>query len=316
MDERQRALKLDEALSAMQRRGLSLEEVLAEHAESEAWLRPLLLRAQRMDPLSPEGPGRRYVVSTKHRLMNRIAHRRAESASEIRARRRRFGSLWRPAMALASLALAIVLLLSLTGVVYASSESLPGETLYGVKRGIERARLSLTLDQEGRVSLLHSYANERLEEVQELERLGQSENLPAALDEYTHSVDRVVDALAQGGGDPEALNEIESSLHHHNEVLESLLADAPEPAKQGLQNALEKSSHGQDAVDALQAGQNPSEIAPGQQDKTETPGGGPPDGQGPEGTPPGLDPERTPGPPEGKGPPDEPGSPDGKGPPD
>lgn len=309
MDEQQRAQKLDEALSAMQQRGLSLEDVLSQQPDSERWLRPLLLRAERMGRLSPEGPGRRYVVSTRHRLMNRIAHRRAKRPPKARSRRRRFGWLRRPAMAFASLALAFVLLLSMTGVVYASSESLPGDTFYGVKRGVEQARLSVTLNQEGRVSLLHSFANERLEEVQELQRLGRSEDLPTALAEYTYSVDRVVDALAEGEGDPEALNEIESSLNHHSEVLESLLAEAPEAAQPGLQNALEKSGHGQDTVDALQAGQDPSELAPGQQDETETPGGGPPEGQGPEKTPPGLDPERTPGPPEDVGPPE------GKGPP-
>ena len=301
MNDKNRARLLDKALTAMQREDASLADVLAEHPELEASLRPMLEQADSLRDLSPEGPRRVFVVSTKHRLMNRIAHRMRERSSEGRRNSRWFGWLRQPAMALASLALAFVLLLSMTGVVYAASDSLPGEALYGVKRGVERARLSLTLTDEGRIGLLHQYTQERLEEIQALEQSGRSEGLDRAIDAYQSSVDQLVEELSDDGADLAQLEQIEGSLEHHTTVLEDLMTTAPEAAQPGLMNAAEKSTQGRKALEALQEGKSPSELAPGQLKKTGTPD----ETGGPQGTPPGLDPNRTPGPPEGAGPPDD-----------
>lgn len=301
MNENDHARKLDEALTAMQRQDASPADVLLEHPELEAAIRPMLEQADRLSALGPEKPRRVFVVSTKHRLMNRIAHRMREQASEPRRKQRWLGLLRRPAMAVASLALAAVLLLSMSGVVYAASDTLPGHPLYGVKRGVEQARLSLSLSDEGRIDLLHQFTQERLEEVQALERSGRSEGLAPAIDSYQTAVDRLVDELGASGADHAQLEQIEGSLEHHTDVLEELMTTAPEAAQPGLMNAAEKSTHGQTVIKALQEGQSPSENAPGQSKKTETPG----EAGGPDMTPPGLDPDRTPGPPDGGGPPDD-----------
>lgn len=301
MNDDKHARQLDEALTAMQREGASLADVLAEHPELADSLRPVLEEADRLRDLRPEGPRRVFVVSTKHRLMNRIAHRMRERSAEPRRKQRWLGWLRRPAMAFASLALALVLLLSMTGVVYAASDSLPGDPLYGVKRGVEQARLSLALSDEGRIGLLHQYTQERLEEIQALEQSGRSEGLDRAIDAYQSSVDQLVEELSDDGADLAQLEQIEGSLEHHTTVLEDLMTTAPEAAQPGLMNAAEKSTQGRKALEALQEGKSPSELAPGQLKKTGTPD----ETGGPQGTPPGLDPNRTPGPPEGAGPPDD-----------
>ena len=71
-------------------------------------------------------------------------------------------------MKLAYRAAIVVSLLVLIGgffTVNASAGSLPGDTLYGVKRGWEQARLALAFDEESQQSLENKFKEERLEEV-------------------------------------------------------------------------------------------------------------------------------------------------------
>ncbi|MFO7945144.1 MAG: DUF5666 domain-containing protein [Anaerolineales bacterium] len=65
------------------------------------------------------------------------------------------------------LAIVVSLLVLIGGffTVNASAGSLPGETLYGVKRGWEQARLALAFDEESQQSLENKFKEERLEEV-------------------------------------------------------------------------------------------------------------------------------------------------------
>jgi hypothetical protein len=173
-------------------------------------------------------------------------------------------------LALASLALAAALLLSATGVAYAASTSLPGDALYPVKTAIERARLTLTAGEAAQLGLLHRYADRRLEEVHALEASGRADDLPEALAAYGESVDELVVRL-ESASEFASVPEIQGSLDHHRSVLESILQRAPSSAKSAIQNAIEKSSHGLDVLETLDAGESPSDLAPGQLKKTGTP---------------------------------------------
>ena len=53
------------------------------------------------------------------------------------------------------------------GVVSASAGALPGDGLYGLKRGLEEVRLVLTIDPQAETDLLSQYADERLEEIRQ-----------------------------------------------------------------------------------------------------------------------------------------------------
>lgn len=327
MDELKLSRELDQALTAVQRDGESLDQIVRQYPELGSALRPLLEQAEAIAALRPEGPSRAYIEATQKRLMNRIRHRTRSAGPAPRPRSKpRFGWLRRPVMALASLALAFVVLLAMTGVVYAASESVPGEPLYGVKRGFEQARLSVTLADEARVELLHQYSNERLQEIQALQDSGRVDMLGQASADYELQLSQLIGGLEAGETDAEQLQEIQASLEHHTTVLEALIETAPAAALPGLRNAAEASSHGQAVMQALQEGRSPSELAPGQNALTPTASeeaGSPdevgpdrtPPGQNPDRTPPGLDPDRTPGPPDGAGPPDDAAPPDDAGPP-
>ncbi|WP_069814362.1 DUF5667 domain-containing protein [Streptomyces sp. TP-A0874] len=63
------------------------------------------------------------------------------------------------------------------GVAAASSDALPGDSLYGFKRGIEDVRLGLTSSEDDRGELLLSRASTRLQEVRQLMERRQSAGL-------------------------------------------------------------------------------------------------------------------------------------------
>lgn len=312
MSEREQASLLDKALAALQQ-GDSLPQVLSAYEHAQPWLGPLLDPVQQLQELEPEPPRRSYVVRSRTRLMNRFGQQRSREAATRRKSQPRFAWLRQPALALASLALALVLALSMSGVVYAASGALPGGPLYGVKRGVEAARVGLALSHQSKVELLHEQVNERAEELQALQAAGRTEDLDTALAEYDSSLGQLLFELSQAETETETLAEIGNSFDRNNEVLQALSTTVPEAAVPGLQNAIEKSGQGKDVIEGLRNGIPPSEFAPGQNSDLTPPGQDPdfvppgegpdvtPPGQDPDRTPPGQDPERTPGPPPGAG---------------
>lgn len=300
----EQALQLERALARLQEGEDRLEELQSHDAEVSAELRALVEQAAILrERFEPPGPDRAYVSSTRFRLLNRISAP-ADSAGRARpARRKRtlWGSLQRPALALASLFLVIALLLSSTGVAYAASRSLPGDPLYRVKRTYERARVTLALNEEQELQLRMRHTNRRMEEIQALERAGRLEDMAFAASQYAESLDALLVDLAADGTEDQ-YSEAEAALARHTQVLEGLLSETIEGEATGLENALLKSSHGEEVLQALLEGRSPSELAPGELKKTETPGEEG-EGRGPDQTPPGQDPDRTPGPPDGEGPP-------------
>jgi len=65
---------------------------------------------------------------------------------------------------------ALVLFLSAIGLVYASSNSLPGSPLYGIKRAVENIQLALTFDSESRERLRHEFEQRRVAEAKRMEK--------------------------------------------------------------------------------------------------------------------------------------------------
>jgi hypothetical protein len=63
----------------------------------------------------------------------------------------------------------------------------------------------------------------------------------------------------------------EMRLEQHRQVLERLLEQVPPQAEPAVQQAIERSSHSQEVLEALEQGESPSDLAPGQS-KTKEPG--------------------------------------------
>lgn len=293
---------LDDCLTRIQSGKASVESCLREFPQhADALAIDLKLASQVQATLAPNGPTKSFATNSKIRLLNRLQassrHAARQKPRPSSRRRRR----WKPAYALVSIIFAIVLVSTSAGVAWASSSALPGDTLYGVKRGVEEARLALTLSSTGDAALLNAFTDERLEELETLLALGRDADAVTAIAAYEANLERLIDQvveIAQADGEP-SLDEIEGRLDHHAEVLERVMQKAPPQAQAALAGAKEKSQHGKAVVEYLRQGGDPSDLAPGQLKKaTPQPG----DDQDPEAqkkvkTPKIKDKDKTPGPP-------------------
>ncbi len=150
--------------------GQSIDSVLAGYPDLAGELRPLLETARLLRH------GKQLPVPTE--IQRRARARLLQRASEMRATRltprKRMIPIF-PRLAI-TLGLVGVLALTSTGLVSASSGSLPGEQLYPVKRTWEQVRLWLVSNPGSRELLESEYEQERLNEIDEL--LGRHQSAP------------------------------------------------------------------------------------------------------------------------------------------
>ncbi|MDF1500216.1 MAG: DUF5667 domain-containing protein [Anaerolineales bacterium] len=258
---------VDECLTMMQAEGWSVEQCLDAYPDQSEVLRPLLILGDELHGwLSPDPPGEQFALNSKIRIQNRMRSRLARKIPPETIHQRP-GTRWflRPAYAIASAVLVIVLLSSSVGVVSASAASLPGDALYGIKLARERVALTISLTDEGDQELLTEHAETRLEEAESLIDQNRFEDLPAALQGFERTLEEL-EELNNEGADPQAgsLEHLRLRLENHIEVLQRVMENAPEPAREALEHALERSSHSREVLENVRGEGHPSENAPGQ----------------------------------------------------
>jgi hypothetical protein len=165
---------------------------------------------------------------------------RAQEPVSLVAYRSRFGGRSRSLAALMAAALSVLLL---AGVAFASS---PGGPLYGVRLWVET--VALPSEPGARADADVDRLDARLDEAVGAARSGNGSATAAALAAYR---DILEDALT-AAGKIEARNErLEAALARHQVVLATLLGYAPEPARDALERAIERSDQ---AVEGIGAG--------------------------------------------------------------
>jgi hypothetical protein len=112
----------------------------------------------------------------------------------------------------------------------------PGGPLYNTRLWLEAA--TLPSDPAARTAADVARLDARLDEVAEATRGGNEHGADAALAAYQAVVD---DALRAAGTSDALLAELEDALGKHLTVLNGLLDKAPEQARPGIENAIEKS---------------------------------------------------------------------------
>jgi uncharacterized protein DUF5667 len=143
----------------------------------------------------------------------------------------------RPALAAAAIAI-----VALGGATSAAGSSLPGDALYGLKRGAEDVRLALAFDDLARMRLLSELADRRLDELAEIARLRPAA-APTATVAYADAVKQFTTAL-------EKLREADSG---EMRAMAQALADAARDKHIAVLNALKPSlpAETQPAVDKV-----------------------------------------------------------------
>lgn len=140
---------------------------------------------------------------------------------------------------LGSTLLTILILVLLLGgsAVYASGSSLPGETLYPLKRAAEQAEQALTFDDHAEARLHLRLAERRLSEAAGITTRGRTEALLQVLDDYTTEMAHIRSFLSDmrrlPDEDRRALaGSLLASEPHQEAQLATIRQQAPESARQ------------------------------------------------------------------------------------
>ena len=275
---------LDRCLSRNQSGTATIKQCSQEYPEhAEALAALLRIAGEVHSELAPPEPGGAFVSTAQTRLLNRL---RAAQEGTPRAKARQVRRLkWarQPAYILASVVLALGLLVMSAGVAWASEGSLPGDALYSVKRTIEEARLALTWTAVSEAALLTQYIDGRMAETEALLAAGREEDLGMSLAGYGDMLSRLIDLAGQApiSGGPGSLEHIQESLTRHIQTLQRVQVQVPPAAQAAISQAIDHSNHGQEVIEYVRSGGSPSDLAPGQLKKTPGQPGGPPEDRGP-----------------------------------
>ena len=245
-------------------RGVSVEACLERHPEQREELEPLLRAAQRVRSTPQVRPSASFRQGARERMILQIRHRESIREREKESKRPTiFERLWPdlrlsravtrfavPVMA----AMVIIFLLGAMGVgaVYASSESLPGESLYPVKLAGERIRLALALS-ESRAARLHMrFASERLEEAAALIAGRGARDIEPLMRRYAEQVEAasgLVQRQRARGEDVGSLSsDLEGQLDRQQAVLGRVQEETPQEARAAVERALAASRKARDQV--------------------------------------------------------------------
>jgi hypothetical protein len=275
---RRQAEILDASLQRIQDGKATLEDSLLTHPDAAPELQDLLITANRIhEELAPHNLSPKFIKTSAARLQRRIRALQLKNAPRETVRAFPFRLVWNRATVLVSIAAAAVLLVSGWGVSSASAQALPGDALYSVKRGLEEISLAFSPSAAGDVELLAKFVDIRLEEIQELIRKGRDTDLITGLKEYTKTLSRLNSAIEQlpPDFDPSQLEDIQVRLTQHTNILLNLRDQVPQPAQEGLDQAVEQSQKSNDLIEQATQSKSPDGLPSGQEKtSTKNPEGG------------------------------------------
>ena len=197
---------LQECLSAMDDKH-NLQEVLRRYPADRDELIGLLRLSVDLGSLEAPAADPAFRLRARNRMLGAAAQRR-------QARRwNPLAALPRPVVRLAYAgALAAALLVSGLTAAAASDNSLPGDPLYAVKLGVERARLATTFDSVARARLELQFADIRLAEAQRLFAAGRVKDGVRGMAQYDTAVTQFNRSIAGSSLDSSAADDLSRAL--------------------------------------------------------------------------------------------------------
>ena len=178
-------LALDECLDLVLKDEQSVEACLHRYPEHAEEMAPLLQMAHEVKSTLEYTPS--AAAKTRARLLMQAAIARQQARKE---RRWQWPGWLRvtapPRLAVGMATIVLVMALGGTGIVAASSDSMPDQPLYPVKRAVEEARLVLSLSSNGKAQLHARFADRRVEEIAVLSKKGNIKRI----DSLTTDLDR------------------------------------------------------------------------------------------------------------------------------
>lgn len=232
---------IEESLEEIQSGKSSLEDVLKRHPDLSAIIRPELEVAMWLTESEAEvAPRPSFIRASRKRLVERV---RLESAG-LNKKRGIFGLAlpsfhWQP---VAAFVMAAVLIFGVAGLLNAAHDTIPGQSLYAVKRIHEQVQFGVTFSETARVLLTTEFSEHRLEEIKALLAQGDSAAAADLFDDFQLEVTRTVNLLnSVNANQPEAKLEaaqtVQAELLKQAQQLQAISEDAPEEIAAGLEMA-------------------------------------------------------------------------------
>ncbi len=182
-------------------------------------------------------PRAEFAADLRSRLMLEAETALKPETATLRLPARQRGRRERRLVAAAS---AFVLIGGTTTMAAAAQSALPGDALYPIKRGLERAEVGLSMSSAGKGKDLLSQASDRLVEVEGLlgaDTIGSGPQVPETLAEFSASAGEGAALLFESfreTGDPDSIVAVRSFTTEGIATLESLAGTVPAEAQGDL----------------------------------------------------------------------------------
>ena len=239
---------LDACLAGIERGEATVESCLAAYPAEAEQLRPLLrtaLAARGVFDLEPSAAAytrmrAKVLAATQPRPMP-VARR----------------PIWQPAMA-AGLAMAFLGLLAAPITALQSTDAVPGDWDYGLKRAGERVRLAVTVEDEGRRAVHLALVERRLREIDQLLAENRTDLIPEAVRAASTELASIQDSLSKERAIslPEA-EKIAKLTARQEAVLGRVEREAPAPVAEVAREAKDNASVTRNSVIQAVAQRNP-----------------------------------------------------------
>jgi hypothetical protein len=214
---------LQSCLEQVQTRQETVDSALARYPEQADELRPLLEAASWLHEQRPvNAPRPEFLVESRQRLVARLE--REKPSTNAQAPPTGLPTWWSALAALfaqkrfayqfaVATLLVIFLVVSSSGIAFASRGTIPGDALYPVKTSLEKVQLGLSLSDARRAQLHIIFAERRLVEIQNLVLENRFEYMHSAVEAFEAEVTQVESLLlALDQRDPERSSQLSSEL--------------------------------------------------------------------------------------------------------
>jgi len=226
---------LDACIDGMVARGDTVEECLARYPGRAEELEPLLRAAITAWEGYEAEPRGEFQRAAKSRFLNAVVAAREQG-------RQRGPSHWGWRRGwVVTVAVVLAVLIMGSGTVGASTNSLPGDLLYPVKRAAENVQAFFTFGNEARANLYVKFAERRVAELGAL--AAEQDEVPAAvigrMGEQTRKAIKL--ASENGSFSPEVVERLLAVTSSESSVLRKMVETAPARVRLALREALGRS---------------------------------------------------------------------------
>ena len=250
---------LEQSIEEVKAGRYSIEECLARYPQAPRELEALLRTALQIGTPPDVEPSAAFKVRARVRLMEQISSRQnmPKKAHRFLPAISIFNHV--PKVAIVAVAVGLALFSAGGSTVYASQDSLPGDTLYGVKLVSEQIRVALTFGSSEKTELYLSLAENRIEEMAALADSIRTKDVGKAAEGFEKALGRALsEANDSAAGDQPGLFETVSlATPHYLAALDSVYDRMPDAVKPAVTAAREASIKNQQAALKAVAKDNP-----------------------------------------------------------